>query len=68
MNETAAGGVSMTADPRAGLYYPVSLYYRNLFGEKVYKVSVSVAESCPNRQPNGRLLPCVFCDEWGSAA
>ena len=49
-------------------YYPISRYYRKRFGEKVYKVSVSIAESCPNRQPNGRLLPCLFCDEWGSAA
>lgn len=55
-------------DPWEGLYYPISRYYRQRFGEKVYKVSVSVAESCPNRQPNGRLLLCVFCDEWGSAA
>lgn len=49
-------------------YYPISHYYRAKFGGKVYKVSVSVAESCPNRQPNGRLKPCIFCDEWGSAA
>jgi radical SAM protein (TIGR01212 family) len=49
-------------------YFPISRYYRERFGEKVYKVSVSIAESCPNRQPNGKLLPCVFCDEWGSAA
>ncbi|MET0088135.1 MAG: TIGR01212 family radical SAM protein [Sedimenticola sp.] len=55
-------------DPREGLYYPISRYYRERFGEKVYKVSVSVAESCPNRQSRGRLQPCVFCDEWGSAA
>ncbi len=49
-------------------YFPISRYYYERFGEKVYKVSVSIAESCPNRQPNGRLLPCIFCDEWGSAA
>ena len=51
-----------------GCYYPISQYYRERFGEKVYKVSVSIAESCPNRTSNGKLLPCVFCDEWGSAA
>ncbi|PLY15401.1 MAG: TIGR01212 family radical SAM protein [Sedimenticola sp.] len=54
--------------PPSACYYPISRYYRERFGEKVYKVSVSIAESCPNRQPNGKLLPCVFCDEWGSAA
>lgn len=49
-------------------YFPISQYYQQQFGQKVYKISVSIAESCPNRQPNGKLLPCVFCDEWGSAA
>jgi len=49
-------------------YFPISRYYQQRFGQKVYKISVSIAESCPNRQPNGKLLPCVFCDEWGSAA
>lgn len=49
-------------------YYPVSQFYKKRFGEKVYKVSVSIAETCPNRQPNTRMPLCIFCDEWGSAA
>lgn len=49
-------------------YFPISQFYKNRFGEKVYKVSVSIAETCPNRQPNSRMPLCVFCDEWGSAA
>ncbi len=49
-------------------YFPISQYYKNRFGEKVYKVSVSIAETCPNRQPNSRMPLCIFCDEWGSAA
>jgi len=49
-------------------YFPISQYYKNHFGEKVYKVSVSIAESCPNRQANSRMPLCIFCDEWGSAA
>ncbi|MCU7837346.1 MAG: TIGR01212 family radical SAM protein [gamma proteobacterium symbiont of Taylorina sp.] len=49
-------------------YYPISQYYKNRFGEKVYKVSVSVAETCPNRQDNSKMPLCIFCDEWGSAA
>lgn len=48
-------------------YYPISSYYRSLFGEKVYKISVSIADSCPNRE-NPRSGVCVFCDEWGGAA
>lgn len=49
-------------------YYPISQYYKQRFGEKVYKVSVSIAETCPNRQSNSRMPLCIFCDEWGSAA
>lgn len=49
-------------------YFPISQFYKNRFGEKVYKVSVSIAETCPNRQANSRMPLCIFCDEWGSAA
>tara|TARA_B100000945_G_scaffold315304_1_gene314285 strand:- start:2657 stop:3613 length:957 start_codon:yes stop_codon:yes gene_type:complete len=49
-------------------YYPISQHYRELFGEKVYKVSVSVAKSCPNREGHQGMNVCIFCDEWGSAA
>lgn len=45
-------------------YYPISQYYQKRFGEKVYKISVSTAESCPVRVKKDI---CVFCDEWGSA-
>lgn len=53
---------------RKRLYYPISQYFRERFGERVYKISVSVADRCPNRQPNSRRAPCIFCDDWGSAA
>lgn len=49
-------------------YYPISQYFHRRFGERVAKVSVSVAETCPNRSANSGMQPCVFCDEWGSAA
>ncbi|PCI27519.1 MAG: TIGR01212 family radical SAM protein [SAR324 cluster bacterium] len=45
-------------------YYPISQFYRERFGEKVYKISVSTAESCPVRK---KEAVCIFCDEWGSA-
>lgn len=54
--------------PGGGRYYPISAYYRSRFGSKVYKVGVSVAQSCPNREGLRGMRPCVFCDEWGSAA
>ncbi len=49
-------------------YYPLSQHYRECFGEKVYKVSISVAKSCPNREGLNGTNVCIFCDKWGSAA
>ena len=50
-------------------YKPLSQHYQEVFGSKVYKVSVSIAETCPNRKGllNSATV-CIFCDEWGSAA
>ena len=49
-------------------YFSIGDYFRKRFGEKVYKISVSVAETCPNRTgPDGKPT-CTFCDEWGSAS
>jgi radical SAM protein (TIGR01212 family) len=53
---------------RPPLYHPLSRYYRRRFGCKVYKVSVSVAQSCPNREGLRGMTACTFCDAWGSAA
>jgi radical SAM protein (TIGR01212 family) len=49
-------------------YTPISQFYRELFGEKVYKISVAVAETCPNREGLRGMQTCNFCDQWGSAA
>ncbi len=49
-------------------FRPISEYYKIFFGEKVYKIPVSVAEDCPNRQGLRGMKTCIFCDEWGSAA
>lgn len=55
-------------------HFPISQFYKNRFNEKVYKVSVSVAETCPNRKLSAKKkndvqdTTCIFCDEWGSAA
>lgn len=49
-------------------YRPISDHYKNLFGGKVYKIPVAVAESCPNREGLKGMTTCVFCDQWGSAA
>ncbi len=56
-------------DPWGGHpYYPISAYYKQRFGQKVYKISVSTAESCPVRLKNSGADICIFCDEWGAAA
>ena len=49
-------------------YYPLSQRYRLLFNQRVFKISVSVAQTCPNRRGLNGMNVCVFCDEWGSAA
>ncbi|HAG90871.1 MAG TPA: TIGR01212 family radical SAM protein, partial [Bdellovibrionales bacterium] len=49
-------------------YNPISQFYQSQFGEKVYKISVSVADTCPNREGLRGMKTCNFCDQWGSAA
>ena len=49
-------------------YHPISAEYRRRFGCKVYKVGVSVAQTCPNRAGVNGMQVCTFCDPWGSAA
>jgi radical SAM protein (TIGR01212 family) len=49
-------------------YYPISQFYRERFGMKVHKISVSVADTCPNREGLRGMQTCNFCDQWGSAA
>ncbi len=49
-------------------YFPISQFYKDKFGEKVYKVPISVAETCPNREGLKGMKVCNFCDVWGSAA
>lgn len=49
-------------------YNPISQFYREKFGEKIHKISVAVAETCPNREGLRGMRTCNFCDQWGSAA
>jgi len=50
------------------VYKPISQFYKEKFGEKVYKVPVSVFDTCPNREGLKGMETCIFCDVWGSAA
>ena len=58
----------MSSAPLGTRYTPIGDYYRRRFGCRVYKVSVSTAQSCPNREGLGGASVCIFCDPWGSAA
>ncbi len=49
-------------------YNTIAEHYTNRFGEKVYKIPVSVVDDCPNRRGLKGMQTCVFCDVWGSAA
>lgn len=49
-------------------FYPVSEFYKSLFGQKVFKIPVSLAGRCPNMKDGSGLKTCIFCDEWGSFA
>lgn len=50
------------------LFYPVSEYYKEKFGEKVFKIPVAIAGKCPNLKDGSGNKTCIFCDEWGSFA
>ena len=49
-------------------FNPISQHYKQLFGQKVYKIPVAVVETCPNREGLKGMETCLFCDVWGSAA
>lgn len=49
-------------------YNAISCFYRKTFGNRVYKIPVGVAETCPNREGIRGMKTCIFCDQWGSAA
>lgn len=49
-------------------YHTISSFYQQRFGEKIYKIPVSVVDDCPNRRGLKGMQTCVFCDVWGSAA
>ncbi len=49
-------------------YSSIGDFYKKKFGEKVYKISVSVADTCPNRMGLKGMQTCTFCDVWGSSA
>lgn len=49
-------------------YHTIAEHYKRIFGEKVYKLPVTVVDDCPNRMGLKGMKTCSFCDVWGSAA
>lgn len=41
-------------------------YFRNVFGHKMYKASISLNVTCPNRDGSKGTGGCIFCSEGGS--
>ncbi len=46
--------------------YTLNTYYQELFGEKVYKLSLNPGTTCPNRDGTCGFGGCAFCSEGGS--
>ena len=48
-------------------YNRFSDHLRNLYGVKVYKVTLDAGFTCPNRDGTISNEGCIFCDNGGSA-
>lgn len=47
-------------------YHTLNHYYRSIFGEKVFKVSLDAGFTCPNRDGTVAKGGCTFCSSRGS--
>ena len=47
--------------PVPGWYYRLSQYFREQFGEKVYKVPLDANLTCPNRDGTLSKMGCIYC-------
>lgn len=48
-------------------YYPISKYYKDKYGEKVYKLPIKLSLTCPNRDGEKSFGGCIFCSESGGS-
>ncbi len=47
-------------------FYSYNYFLKEKFGEKVFKVPISLATTCPNRDGTKSTTGCIFCSENGS--
>lgn len=49
-----------------GRFYSASEYYKAVFGEKVYRLSLCLGVTCPNRDGKLDTRGCIFCSQGSS--
>lgn len=47
-------------------YYSLNAYFKNTYGEKIYKIAVDAGLTCPNRDGTLDRRGCIFCSAGGS--
>ena len=47
-------------------YYTLNAYFKNTYGQKIYKIAVDAGLSCPNRDGTLGSRGCIFCSQGGS--
>jgi uncharacterized protein len=47
-------------------YHSLDYYLKNIYGEKIYKLSLNGGMTCPNRDGSLGTRGCIFCSEGGS--
>ncbi len=47
-------------------YRDFNSYLREIFGDRVQKISLDAGLNCPNRDGTISDRGCIFCDRWGS--
>jgi len=56
----------MDMDSRHRPFYSLSDYYKETYGEKVYKLAIDAGFTCPNRDGSLGTRGCIFCSSKGS--
>lgn len=56
----------MAGPDRIKRYSDYNVYLRNLFGERVQKISVDAGLTCPNRDGTLSRSGCIYCNAQGS--
>ena len=56
----------MSDTTRPKRYRMVSKFYKETYGEKVYKLPVALPLTCPNRDGSAGVGGCTFCGEIGA--